>query len=389
MAGLSVEAPPSAGRADQRIVALDGLRGLMTIVVVLSHFFAEVPHGIGAFAMGWIAVIVFFVLSGFLIGRLILEKMHCSNFLTVFYIRRILRTLPVYVVCCTIVYGFLTYHAGQPWVASEVVFPFWSYLTFTQNFYMVHANHIGAHWLAPTWTLAVEEHFYLLGPALFFVIARRWLVWVLAALMLASLAARGVIFYGGFEPMIALSLLPFMAFTILAGLIAAVLLKTPGINWEEYDFTLRVVPIAALFACAGLLMVDGGSGSHFRTFGPFVISLGSASFMMAIARGAPEANRLESPFLCFFGTTSYSVYLTHLMVLGLMHGVILGTRPDLGTPAQYAVTVAALPVTVLVGWVVTRLVEAPISAYGRSFKWRMDRPADGLANRGAHLAGNR
>ena len=52
-----------------------------------------------------------------------------------------------------------------------------------------------------------------------------------------------------------------------------------------------------------------------------------------------------------------------------MHGVILGTRPDLATPAQWLVTVAALPVCVLVGWGMTRLIEEPLTRYGRTWRW--------------------
>ena len=61
---------------EQRVVVLDGLRGMMTILVVISHYFGEVPHGISALMFGWIAVDMFFVLSGYLVGKLILEKSH-------------------------------------------------------------------------------------------------------------------------------------------------------------------------------------------------------------------------------------------------------------------------------------------------------------------------
>ena len=82
--------------APARIPALDGLRGLMTLFVVFSHYVVEVPHGIGMLSVGWVAVIVFFVLSGFLVGRLIVEKHEAGNFLAVFYIRRMCRTFPTY-----------------------------------------------------------------------------------------------------------------------------------------------------------------------------------------------------------------------------------------------------------------------------------------------------
>ena len=67
--------------------------------------------------------------------------------------------------------------------------------------------------------------------------------------------------------------------------------------------------------------------------------------------------------------------MTHLAVLGLMHGLLLGGRPDLATPAQWAVTLAALPVAVLAGWLGTKIVEEPITAYGRSWRWSKERRA--------------
>src|SRR5437016_14672551 len=91
-------APTSADTAGQerRIVALDGLRGLMTILVIVSHYFGEVPNGLRATMLGWLAVDVYFVLSGYLIGKLILERGQHANFFTVFYVRRICRTIPAY-----------------------------------------------------------------------------------------------------------------------------------------------------------------------------------------------------------------------------------------------------------------------------------------------------
>jgi len=53
-----------------------------------------------------------------------------------------------------------------------------------------------------------------------------------------------------------------------------------------------------------------------------------------------------------------------------MHGLILGSRPDLEHPAQWLVTLAALPVATLAGWGMTRLVEAPLTAYGRNWRWQ-------------------
>ena len=104
-----------------------------------------------------------------------------------------------------------------------------------------------------------------------------------------------------------------------------------------------------------------------------MIAVAFAMMILSLVRGSPEARRYENKVLCFFGNISYAVYLTHLTVLGLMHNIILGTAPDIETPAQIAVTIAALPPTVLVSWILTRLIEEPISNYGRSFKWSEER----------------
>ena len=356
---------------EQRNVALDGFRGLMTLFVLVSHYFAEIPHGVPGFSVGWIAVVAFFVLSGFLVGRLILERKDCANFLAVFYVRRFCRTLPVYLVCVTLVFGCIVAFDGAAWMDIRAPFPLWSYLTFTQNFFFVATDSIGPHWLAPTWTLAVEEHFYLFAPALFMLVPRRHLLAVLCGLLGMSMAFRSFVLLAGVLPeTVASYTLPGVANTLLVGLIAGLLMKTEGIDWKRYDMALRIIPVAGLVIVNVLMRTGGGvNGPLFQLLGGLVTAIASASFIMALVRGAPEAKRFTSPILCFFGNTSYTVYLTHLAVLGLMHGLILGTQPDLATPAQWAVTLAALPVAVLVGWIGTKIVEEPITAYGRSWKW--------------------
>jgi peptidoglycan/LPS O-acetylase OafA/YrhL len=135
--------------AENRIVGLDGLRGLMTLFVVASHYFGEVRHGVAAMEVGWLAVKMFFALSGFLVGRLILERMTCENFFVVFYVRRFCRTLPVYFFCVLLVYLCMHLLGSPQWMDIGNEFPLWSYLTFTQNFFMISTDSIGPRWLAP------------------------------------------------------------------------------------------------------------------------------------------------------------------------------------------------------------------------------------------------
>ncbi len=361
---------PSSG---PRVVALDGIRGAMTLMVLLSHYFGELEHGIKAFCFGWIAVIGFFALSGFLIGRLILDRKHHANFVVVFYARRFLRMMPALFVVLFAVFGLYALIGDVPWADKDVAFPFWTYATFTQNFYMIHTNDIGPHWLAPTWTLAVEEHFYLIIPATLLFTPQRYLLRVLVGVGVMALVLRISIFgFGLAAPMNGRVLLPMLADTLVCGLIAAALLRSKAIDWARYDYMLRVLPVVMLSLAALCAAAGGADGVLFPTIGTTFIAIGVASLLIAVIRGAPEAQRFTSKFLCFFGHTSYAVYLTHLTVLGLMHGLILGTRPDLATWPQLLVTLASLPVATLVGWLLYKIVEEPCMRYAMRWTWSRD-----------------
>jgi peptidoglycan/LPS O-acetylase OafA/YrhL len=142
-------APSASSGEARRIVALDGVRGMMTLFVLISHLFAEVPGGVTALMVGWVGVDMFFVLSGYLVGRLILEKRTCDNFFSVFYVRRFVRTIPAYMVTVLVVFGLFKL-CDPAWSEAEPAFPLWAYLTFSQPAFMVATQSIGPHWLAPT-----------------------------------------------------------------------------------------------------------------------------------------------------------------------------------------------------------------------------------------------
>jgi peptidoglycan/LPS O-acetylase OafA/YrhL len=369
IAAPPAEAGPRAA-SDIRIPALDGLRGLMTLFVLYSHYFVEIPHGIGLFSLGWVAVIVFFVLSGYLVGRLILEKMGSANFLPVFYLRRVCRTFPTYFLCSAVILAIATWLSGKTWMSGDVNLPGWSYFVFAQNAFIIQRDSYGLHWLSPTWTLALEEQFYIFAPFLFLCLPRRWWLPVLSALFVFGVAARALGVASGLINIAPMALLPTSADILCVGLILAVLVKANMIPWERWSVPLRAAPIILLAATAVTQRLDGGEvGPRFQVVGTSLVAVAAALFILMLVKGAPEAVRFESRVLRFFGDISYSVYLTHLAVLGLMHGLILDAAPDTGTPAQILVTLAALPVAVAVGWLLTRLLEAPITSWGRSFRW--------------------
>jgi peptidoglycan/LPS O-acetylase OafA/YrhL len=190
---------------EPRIAALDGVRGFMTILVLLSHFFAEIANGFPRLGFGWLAVNMFFVLSGFLIGRLIIERKESENFFTVFVMRRICRTIPSYMISVLIIFAILWFFRAESWARFHTEFPLWSYLTFTQNIFMGVTNDVGAYWLAPTWTLALEEQLYVLLPLVFFLAPRRYWAPILIGVAIAGVILRGLVFATDVVPLWGLS----------------------------------------------------------------------------------------------------------------------------------------------------------------------------------------
>lgn len=360
-----VEHAPVDQAAGARLPALEGLRGMMTLLVVVSHFFGELPHGLSAVMFGWVAVDMFFVMSGYLIGKLILEKKGHANFFQVFYVRRCLRIIPPYVLVTVIVWCLV--EMLPAWTDTPVRFPLWSYLSFTQTFFMIDEASIGAHWLAPTWTLAVEEHFYLVIPAvLVFTPLRRLTGWLIGAGLVAIVLRAALAGAGPSAEYASLVLLPARADILVLGLLGAVAVVRGGVDWARWMIWLRVSPLVALVATFALRML---SPALFPVFSPTLVAIGCAGYLLAIVHGAPEAKVYHAPVLRFLGTNSYCIYLTHMPVLGLMHGGLLGAAPDLATPVQGLVSVAALPVALVVGWGLTKLVEEPAMHYGRRWRW--------------------
>jgi peptidoglycan/LPS O-acetylase OafA/YrhL len=358
----------------ERDLRLDGLRGLATIFVVVSHFLAEVPSGITGLALGFVAVCMFFVLSGFLIGRLILEQSSSSNFFKVFYARRFLRTLPSYAVVLGAIMA-VTAFSGLEWVPGLGSIPAFSYVTFTQNLFFAGELEIGSEWLAPTWTLAVEEQFYLIAPLAIIWTPRRYLLPVIAGVIAASIVYRFNLALQGKHALTYLPTLLGNADALAMGIGAAVLSREIRPN-RIVDRLLEIAPLA----CLGSIIVASAFIPEDMPIALFmrpVIALASAAFILRIAMNAQVSTWLKAPFLCTTGHNSYSIYLVHMPIAGIVHGLITGLHPDIGSASQNFATALSFPATMLVALALTKAVEDPATRLGRSFRWNSppSRPA--------------
>ena len=335
---------------------IDGLRAIAVVAVVLFH--ARI-----GLRGGYIGVDVFFVISGFLITSLIVKDLQDGKFsLANFWERRVRRIIPaaVVMVLATLVTGwFLLMPADYVLLGHSAV---WQ-AVFGANFHFwLNTNYFAGpaeeQALLHTWSLAVEEQFYLLFPLILFGLSRlaafRRRGPLLAILILAFLASLAVSIYSvPRNPSAAFYLLPSRAWELLAGSIIA-LLPAPSLGrvWREVLCWLALLLV--LVPCF-----------HYTRHTPFPglaalpPCLGAALFIWATARrsadtsSVPSAARLlSSRPVVFIGLISYSLYLWHWPLFAF--STYIGSGP---MPRGYSIAMVGLSLVLAVlSW---RFVETP------------------------------
>jgi peptidoglycan/LPS O-acetylase OafA/YrhL len=198
---------------------LEGLRGIAVLLVLLIHTYQFIildPLWRIPIRFGWSGVDLFFVLSGFLIaGRLNADKSN-PHFFSSFYIRRIFRILPLYLALLTVTFGRLQFSGFH----SDI--PFLAYLFFLQNFWRWNIF-LGLASLGPTWTLAIEENFYLVIPFLLRHLKQRNLVYLCICLLVLLPLARVLVCFLKTSPEVAIDM---RADGLLFGVLSAFLIHS-------------------------------------------------------------------------------------------------------------------------------------------------------------------
>jgi peptidoglycan/LPS O-acetylase OafA/YrhL len=356
----------------KKLPELDGIRGLAILMVLIWHYFncanpdlavgSMVAYAYKMSAWFWSGVDLFFVLSGFLIGGIIIDNREAKNFLQVFYLRRALRILPVYglVLGAYFVLRAVLENRHFTWLFDGP--PAWSYLSFTQNLFMGLGESFGGLFLSPTWSLAVEEQFYLALPLLLFVVPRKQ--WTFLFVMLTLLAPTLRILFPGTHAFVNT---PFRMDSLFLGVIAAVVVRNARARTflTTWKWLLRLV-FLVLLIWIGMMVQRGqialGIPDHLLLGCCYTALL----LIAVIESGSPIVGFLRVPFLRFFGLISYGLYMYHQAVLGLLHAIILGREPSLKTPAGWMVTLTALVISVGLAVLSYYLFEQHLLRLGRS-----------------------
>lgn len=383
-------------RSSRRIPELDGLRGLAVLLVLVYHYVADQlvspPGSPVALArkyleLAWSGVDLFFVLSGFLLGGILLDQRGSQRYFRAFYIRRACRILPLYFVLLALfaAAGWLIHATGRGQrfeYLFEPALPIWCYLTFTQNAIMALWHTFGGHWMGVTWSLAIEEQFYLFLPfCLRFVPVRRlphFLIGVIVAVPLARIALYR--YSGHWIPGYVLT--PCRADALLLGVVGAWMVRTPAALKLITTRLLRTIFIVMLAGSVLLASRETIStpGTAFLGFSWFAVLYLCMILMCVLDKDSAVCRILRSPSLRFFGLISYGIYLLHDLICGFLHAAILNhMRPVINDAASGGVTLLALAVTVAVAWLSWRLLESQIIAWGHKYGFRPDQAVRDVA----------
>jgi len=348
-----------------RVHGLDTLRALAVSVVVLHHyvlFVSDAPTFGWVGDVGWVGVDLFFALSGYLIGNQIFAALKSPGGFSLkhFYARRLLRTVPNYWAVLALYFLWPAFRGDAP------LLPLWKYATFIQNFALEPGSAF-----SHSWSLAIEEQFYVLLPALALIGAAckgsLRLAWTgIALAFIAGMLVRADLWqamdahthklYFYFKYIYYSSLC--RVDELLAGVALALLRNHHPGAWGRLTKHGNLMGLAGMLACgvAFWFFLDDRYGFGITVFGFPLMALG---FSLLIVAGVAEGSvlrKLRVPGAGSLALWSYAIYLLHKPVCVLA----AQWMAKLGYGAEHPLTIVALLLlSVLTGWLLYKLVETP------------------------------
>lgn len=319
---------------------------------------------------------LFFVLSGFLIGGILLDSRESNRYYKTFYIRRAYRILPVYLVVITI-YWLVSWISVS--VAAGNSIPFFAYAAFVQNFWMASMGGFGAAALAVTWSLAIEEQFYLVAPLVVRRLNVRKLTIVLALIVVIAPLSRAIFLSPHVNCLGAYVLMPCRADALCLGMLCAIAKR----NQKIWDFVVRrrryifysflvflggaaSLAVAKLPFCSGIMITVGFSILGFLYATLLLLSMIGPTWLIRL---------LERSTLRGLGKISYAVYLFHLpfiiecrtfLAFQLHH---FGFAGDLRAEALVPGAVLGIVLAIAAAMISYAVFEGPILRLGHRYEY--------------------
>lgn len=353
-----------------RVHEIDGLRGIAILSVVIFHMMilhldpvfpgVDTEDGLTLLAYG---VDLFFVISGFLIGTILLRIDRASG-IGAFYIRRIVRIWPLYYLLLSLLYLTL------PDKSQFADAPYWSFIFFIFNFWESTGSHVHRV-LGPLWSVAIEEQFYMLGPVLFTLLSRRQITSFLLACLVLSPVLRLVLLYE--TDLFLWKFTPARIDGICAGLLLSLFLSsTANATWAAqhikplkylmYFLLLLLYPFQVVF-----------SDTVWISLGQSLVVLAFATVLLVTQVQSSLGQRivlLNWGVLRYLGLRCYSIYLFHIF-FGF---IAIGVSDNIFV--QLVVEWSLILLFAHFSW---RYIEAPLLNFGRRFSYRESERLDRAA----------
>ena len=344
----------------KKIPQLDAVRGI-AVLMVLLHNTNRYPalHLNFISDNGWMGVDLFFVLSGLLITGILLDTKQSDGYFKNFYARRCLRIWPLYY--SALLFMFVIVPLLRPSEAHTVFearsSPWWAYPIFLQNF-LVPIPTAATGLLGVTWSLAVEEQFYLVWPLVVRFCSVRQLRTIAIAVICISPALR---YYLSLHQVVIYSNTFCRLDGLMAGALLAIVLRSEG--FLPAKFVTRA-GIVFLVAAPLALLIET---FHARWIGFSFVALASVSFVYVALFSQHTWLRaiLTNRFLVYTGTISYGMYLLQKIPLDAARTFHLDRHPFAALP----ITTVATYALATLSW---NLLEKPFLKLKRFFEDHLD-----------------
>jgi peptidoglycan/LPS O-acetylase OafA/YrhL len=370
-----------------RIKELDGLRGIAILLVMAFHIFKRAAyftkHETLLFIselsyIGWMGVDIFFCLSGFLITSILLRTKTDAHYFRNFYARRILRIFPLYYFVIIVISILLPWLDPGHVPSLPVILPF--LLTYLQNwmeFFKIASLPLS---LGITWSLAIEEQFYFMWPAVVYYNTTERLIKICLGIISLSFIARAVsIFFTPDTQEIASFFYPNLLtrFEELAfGALLGILMSHP--NWKERIRSSAFLIFLLPFSAFGILCI-----TLFPSLVPYysdfsltlwaytlipIFSAGLIAMLVTHPEGSPLRRLFRSAPLQFFGKYSYAMYLLHMPITLVLVDLLDSTHLK-GWRIYFGYIFLVYAITAVLSLITWNLLEKPMLNLKKYFEY--------------------
>jgi len=282
--------------------------------------------------------------------------------------RRVVRIIPNYYLLLVIflLITAIPYFQSSYFLTGSNVVPTWSYFLMLHNIDMAHMRSLGNSAMSVTWSIGIEEQFYIIFPFIVYFFKEQWLPLTLILAIITAPIVR--MQYNHWIPQYVL--LPCRMDAIASGALIA---------YYDQKFSIQSIVRKRIKWIAAILIADVSLCAYlfvrFNDLGPIKNTLFALIFsggvMLALTyKNSLYAIILRNKTLMWVGTISYSLYLFHYLILGMFQfvfgkndGLVLGSFKDI------VVSIAALVFSLFFSWIIYKKLETPFVRWGKHFKY--------------------